>query len=62
MCKGTNFISEIGKYFKENNALNAMNNITSMMENVTFSESVFFLEREANSTASSPSCRCFSCC
>ena len=45
MCKGTNFISEIGKYFKGNNAMNAMENITSMMENITFSESTLFGKR-----------------
>ena len=28
MGKGTNFISEIGKYFKDNDATSAMNQIT----------------------------------
>ena len=30
MSKGKNFISEIGKYFKENDATSAMNQITSV--------------------------------
>ena len=45
MRKGTNFISEIGKYFKENNATSAMQNITSIMETVTLSERGLFGKR-----------------
>ena len=38
MSKGTNLISEIGKYFKENDATSAMNKIMKIIRTLNFSE------------------------
>ena len=37
MSKGTNFISEIGRYFKENDATSAMNTIMDITRAVKLS-------------------------
>ena len=38
MSKGTSFISEIGKYFKNNDATSAMNKIMEITRTLNFSE------------------------
>lgn len=38
MSKGTSFISEIGKYFKNNDATSAMNKIVEITRTLNFSE------------------------
>ena len=44
MNKGTNFISEIGKYFKENDATSAMNKIMDITRTLNLSEKRLFGE------------------
>ena len=44
MGKGTNFISEIGKYFKDNDATSAMNQIMDITRTLNFSEKRLFGE------------------
>ena len=44
MNKGTNLISEIGKYFKENDATSAMNKIMEITRTLNFSEKRLFGE------------------
>ena len=44
MNKGTNLISEIGKYFKENDATSAMNKIIEITRTLNFSEKRLFGE------------------
>lgn len=44
MSKGTNFISEIGKYFKENDATSAMNKIMDITRTLNLSEKRLFGE------------------
>ena len=44
MSKGTNLISEIGKYFKENDATSAMNKIMKIIRTLNFSEKRLFGE------------------
>lgn len=44
MGKGTNFISEIGKYFKENDATSAMNTIMDITRTLNLSEKRLFGE------------------
>ena len=45
MSKGTNLISEIGKYFKENDATSAMNKIMEIIRTLNFSEKRLFGEQ-----------------
>ena len=45
MSKGTNLISEIGKYFKENDATSAMNKIMEITRTLNFSEKRLFGEQ-----------------
>ena len=42
MSKGKNFISEIGKYFKENDATSAMNQIMDITRTLNLSEKRLF--------------------
>lgn len=42
MSKGKNFISEIGKYFKENDATSAMNQIMDITRMLNLSEKRLF--------------------
>jgi len=44
MSKGTNFISEINKYFKENDATSAMNKIMDIAYTLNLSEKKLFGE------------------
>ena len=44
MNKGINLISEIGKYFKENDATSAMNKIMEITRTLKFSEKRLFGE------------------
>ena len=44
MNKGTSFISEIGKYFKNNDATSAMNKIMEITRTLNFSEKRLFGE------------------
>ena len=44
MSKGTNLISEIGKYSKENDATSAMNKIMKIIRTLNFSEKRLFGE------------------
>lgn len=44
MSKGTNFISEIGRYFKENDATSAMNAIMDIIRTLNLSEKRLFGE------------------
>ena len=44
MSKGTNFISEIGRYFKENDATSAMNTIMDITHTLNLSEKRLFGE------------------
>ena len=44
MSKGTNFISEIGRYFKENDATSAMNTIMDITRTLNLSEKRLFGE------------------
>ena len=44
MSKGTNFISEIGRYFKENDSTSAMNQIMDITRTLNFSEKRLFGE------------------
>ena len=43
--KGTSFISEIGKYFKNNDATSAMNKIMEITRTLSFSEKRLFGEQ-----------------
>ena len=45
MNKGINLISEIGKYFKENDATSAMNKIMEITRTLSFSEKRLFGEQ-----------------
>ena len=56
MNKGTSFISEIGKYFKNNDATSAMNKIMEITRTLNFSE------RKADTIASTRRCRYGSYC
>ena len=44
--KGTNISSEIGKFFKENDATSAMNAIMDMTKSLRLSEKRLFRQRE----------------
>ncbi len=45
MNKGTNLISEIGQYFKENDATSAINKIMEITRTLNFSEKRLFGEQ-----------------
>lgn len=61
MSKDTNFISEIGQYFRENDATSAMNKLMDVISTLKLSEKNF-LERKADAIASTHSCRFCYCC